>query len=269
MSILEDKKVYVNFLYKDKSLPKQHPLYGGKHDKAGVSFSTPRFENKPIKLFTDAEAKELSKAMDGEDLSALASNKFWESGITRFSIGKEGMELNMNNPIDVIRYKIITHPIYSDLVGVGKNYSKLCKYAISTEEDSSTHVKSTDAMFNIVAFYGKYEDNADVMKYIYWKLTGSKLSENTKISVIREKIKELIDLEKVKFSAITKEIHIIEKALLFKALNLNKITNSEQGFIFEGTKLFKGTKGNFESSAEFLADVLNQPIKHKLQGEVS
>ena len=42
-SIFEKKKIFVKFLYANKSLPKQHPHYGGKHEKATVEVSCPHF----------------------------------------------------------------------------------------------------------------------------------------------------------------------------------------------------------------------------------
>ena len=100
MSVFENKKVYIKFLYKDKSLPKKHPLYGGKHERATLDLSAPHFEGKPIQIFDKDEIKELEDKAQ-EDLSFKKDNEFWRSGITRFSIPREGVTLDLSNWIDV------------------------------------------------------------------------------------------------------------------------------------------------------------------------
>lgn len=271
MSVFENKKVFIKFLYKDKSLPKKHPLYGGKHEKATLDISAPHFEGKPIKIFNDDELKELELAAQ-EDLSFRKDNDFWRSGITRFSIPREGKDLDLTKWVDVIRYRIVTHDIYKDIIGNGNGYAPTCKWAIFTDEAKSEAVKLTDKRFDNIKFYGKYEDNIEVLRYIYNKITGGRIAVSDVLTKVQSRIKELLETEPIKLSLVSKEENLSEKGLVFTGQMLGIVEKTNMGYMFNSVngikKLFKGDKGDMESAATFLADPTNQEIKFEIQGKI-
>lgn len=267
MSLFENKTIYIKFLFKDKSLPKRHPLYGGKHEKASVTLSAPHFEGKPKKIFTNSELEELQKQAD-EDLSFRKDNEFWRSGITQFALPKEGLKLELTNWIDVIRYRIATDEIYKDLIGQGETYSPLCKYAVFTDEEESEAVKMSDKRFDNIKFYGKYEDNADVLRYIYFTCVGGRVAVDEKLIKLQKRVKGLLETEPIKVNKVSKEKNLEEKGMLLTGHIMSIVDKTGTGYMLGGNKLYKGNQGTFEQAAEFLADNLNQELKFELQGKI-
>lgn len=267
MSIFENKKIKIGFLYKDKSLPKQHPYYGGKDEKAAITLSAPHFEGKPVKIFNIEELAELEKEAQ-EDLAFRKDNEFWRSGITQFSIPKTGLTLDLTNWIDVIRYRIACHDTYKNLIGKGSVYPATCKYAIFSDEEKSDAVKMSDKRFDNIKFYGKYEDNIEVLRYVYYKCVGGRIAVTDKLTSVQSRIKELLETEPIKINRISKEVYLEEKGLLITGNLMGIIEKTKLGYMLGGTKLYKGNQGTFESAAEFIADKKNQEYKFELQGKI-
>lgn len=267
-SVFENKKVYIKFLYPDKTLPKQHPYYGGKTDKGGTSLSAPHFENKPVKIFNPEELTELEKVAD-EDLSFSKSNEFWRSGITHFSIPKTGLTLDLTNWVDVVRYRIASHETYKNLIGKGSNYAPTCKYAIFTDKDKSDVAKLSDKRFDNVKFYGKHEEDINVLRYVYFKCAkGGRIALTESLTKVQSRIKEIIELEPMKFNMTSKEKFLEEKGLLLACNLAGLVDKTKIGYMLDSKKLFKGNQGTFEQAAEFIADPIHQDVKFELQGKL-
>lgn len=267
MSVFEKKKVFIKFLFKDKSYPKKHPLYGGKHEKASVTITAPHFENKPIKIFSVEELAELTLAAQ-EDLKFNKDNDFWRSGITQFAIPNDGITLDLTKWIDVIRHRIACHDNYKDLIGKGTNYSPICKYAIFDSEEESDAVKATDARFDNIKFYGKFENDIRILRYVYWAVNGSRLALTEKLSKVQNRVKETMELELTKFNRTVKAPNLEEKGLLLEAVLAGVVEKTKVGYKFNSKNLYKGNQGTFDSAAEFLTDKLNQATKFDIESKL-
>ena len=109
---LRREKIYVRWIPKEDGLPKNHVLSGGKADGTYVYFVVPtlRSTGQYKNILTNAEKDFLEEAL-GLDYNALSvykkENNYWDNYMVRIDDAKVGLHLDLSDPEDYIKYKVL------------------------------------------------------------------------------------------------------------------------------------------------------------------
>jgi hypothetical protein len=200
------------------------------------------------------------------------TNNFWdnttEGGISRVRLSKQNNHLNLNNPIDYIKYKILL--ANKDLVA--PNLQTLqdrpkATYRFVLVADNEVNAVSKAKMSNkaqCYVEYGKYESNEEVLRMVIETLTSKPLANNTKLDFLQTKIGELIDADSKLF------LRVIQDPLLKTRILIKKCI--EQGFISKrGDFLYLRSdntplcEGGEEPTMTVAAKYLNNPKRQDMK----
>jgi hypothetical protein len=251
-------------------------MYGGLAEGAFINITVPRLRSGIFVDVLTKNEKEYLEQIMGLEVGALnvynKTNNFWdnttEGGISRVRLSKQNNHLNLNNPIDYIKYKILL--ANKDLVA--PNLQTLqdrpkATYRFVLVADNEVNAVSKAKMSNkaqCYVEYGKYESNEEVLRMVIETLTSKPLANNTKLDFLQTKIGELIDADSKLF------LRVIQDPLLKTRILIKKCI--EQGFISKrGDFLYLRSdntplcEGGEEPTMTVAAKYLNNPKRQDMK----
>lgn len=285
MANKEEKKSLVNCLRSERvivrHIPRQsnmvqnpkHVLYGGMADNAIRVFVVPRLSSgKFVNVLTNDEKDYLEFIM-GLEPNALSIHKrdhnFWSDGntggISRVILKKQDNFLDLSDPSDYIKYKILLANkdfIAPSLDALEVHPKATYQYVIIAEGDETKSAKS--AMSNTMMCYkeyGKIEDNADYLRLIIETLDGRPVAQTSKLEFLQTKINELIQANPKTFLKVITDKMLPTKVLIRQGVAAGIITR-------RGDYLYLRSDGkplcedNEEPTINVAAKYLNNP-KHQ------
>ncbi len=166
-----------------------HVLYGGMADNAVQYITLPMKSTGGYKnALTKSEKAFLEEAMGLEDnaLSVhLKNDNYWESEHAIVRLTKSDTILDLSDPTDYIKYKILTanSGIIADSLGTMQSRPKeTYQYVIirTGEETKSLNEEMTLSMQASLEL-GKVMENKDILKYLIETLEGKAVSDNSSL----------------------------------------------------------------------------------------
>lgn len=251
----------------------KHVLYGGMSENAIRVFVVPRLSSgKFVNVLTNDEKEYLEHIM-GLEPNALSIHKrehnFWSDanpdGIAKVILKKQDNFLDLSDPSDYIRYKILlaNKDFIAPSLSVLESYPKATyQYVIIAEGEETKSAKS--AMSNTMMCYkeyGKIEDNADYLRLIIETIDGRPVASTSKLEFLQTKINELIQANPKKFLKVITDTMLPTKVLIKQGISAGIITK-------RGDYLYLRSDGkplcgdNEEPTIEVAARYLNNP-KHQ------
>ena len=215
----------------------KHIFYGGMAENATRTFVVPRLTSGTyVNVLTKDEKKFLEQIM-GLELDGLSVYKkvdnFWDDsndvGISRVRLTKQDTYLNLADPEDYIRYKILLAnkdfiaPSYQAL----EDYPKASyQFVIVSEgEETKRDKKNMSATMKSYKEFGKIEDDFDTLRVIVEIIDGRPTAPNVKIEFLQTKINNLIQADSKLFLKVVSDPMLPTKVLIKKAI--------EAGLIFK------------------------------------
>lgn len=287
VSCLRNEKVIVRFCPKDdkKITDKRHELYGKMANSSKRWFSTPIIDSTGtyVNVLTDKEKAFLENIM-GLEKNALSIyrkvDNYWDDsntqGASKIGLGKQDTYLDLSNPEDYIRYKILLankECIAPSLKAYNENKKATYQFVIIEEGDDIKDAKSS--MNNTMMCYkeyGKVEDDIDTLKYIVEAVSGRPVADTSKLDFLQTKVYELIQADAKKFLKVITDPTLATKVLLRKSINIGTVVR-------RGDYLYLRSDGkplcedNQEPTIEVAAKYLNNPkhqsIKFALEAELN
>lgn len=244
----EKQKEFVNCLRNERvivrHIPRQsnmvqnpkHVLYGGMAENAIRMFVVPRLSSgKYVNVLTNDEKNYLEHIMGLED-NALSIHKrehnFWDDsnpdGIARVLLRKQDNFLDLSDPNDYIRYKILLANkdyIAPSLKALEDHPKATYQYVIIGEGDETKSAKSN--MSNTMLCYkeyGKIEEDADTLRLIIEILDGRPVAASSKIEFLQTKINDLIQANPKTFLKVITDKMLPTKVLIKKGIANGTIT---------------------------------------------
>lgn len=278
---LRNEKVYVRFVPKNDSLPKGHALSGGKADGASDSFCVPilRSTGGYKNVLTNDEKDFLEEAL-GLDFNALSVHKkednYWDNYRVVIPNAKEGLHLDLSDPEDYIRYKVLLAnseyiaPSVQERIDRPKN---TYQYEIVREsEETSLENAKMDATMASYKEFGKIESDIDTMRVLVELLDGRPYSQNEKPDFLRSRINTLIQKDPKHFLGSITDPLLHTKVIIRRSQELGKISKRGDYYYLasDGSPLCDGGENpTLEIAAKYLNLPAHQDIKFILESEVN
>lgn len=292
---VEGKKELVNCLREERviirHIPRQsnmvqnpkHVLYGGMAENAIRVFVVPRLTSgKYVNVLTNDEKEFLENIMGLED-NALSIHKrehnFWDDsnpdGIAKVILKKQDNYLDLRDPNDYIRYKILlaNKDWIAPSLKALEDYPKATyQYVIIGEGDETKSAKSN--MSNTMMCYkeyGKIEEDVDTLKLIIETLDGRPVSSTSKLEFLQTKINELIQANPKTFLKVVTDKMLPTKVLIKKGVAAGVITKrGDYLYLRSDNKPLceDGEDPTLSMAAKYLNNPKHQSIKFAIEAEL-
>lgn len=286
VSCLRNERIIVRYVPRTNSLitnPK-HILYGGMAEGAKKTFVVPRLSSGTfVNVLTKAEKAFLEEFM-GLEYNALSvfnkNNNFWddsnEDGISSVTLLKQDNILNLSDPEDYIRYKILLAnkdyiaPSLQELQDRPKPTYQFV--IISTGEETKMAKKNMSATMQCYKEFGKIEDNIDILRLIVETIDGRPTAANTKLDFLQTRVNDLIQADSKLFLKVITDPMLATKVLIRKSIdNGSIIRRGNYHYLKNGNIPLCETneEPTLNIASKFLNLPKNQEIKFSLEAKLN
>lgn len=281
---LRNERVIVRYILKQRRLvtnPK-HVLYGGLADTATRTFCTPKLSSGHyVNVLTNSEKKFLEHALGLEE-NALSIykpvNNYWDSGTGRSEVilGKQDTYLDLSNPSDYIKYKILlaNKDTIAPSLQVLQDTPKASYQFVIIAEGDEAKVANDEMSIAAKCYveYGKHQDDFEVLRLVVETIDGRPVAQNTKIEFLRSKINNLIKSNAKTFYKVISDPLLDTKVLIRQSIEIGTVQQ-------RGTYLYlkdgnlplceNNEEPTLNSAAKFLNAPKHQDILFALQAKLN
>jgi len=284
INCLRNEKVIIRHIPRQSRMvsnPK-HILYGGMAENAKRTFVVPKLSSgRYVNVLTDAEKDYLEDIM-GLEVNAMSIynkvNNFWddsnEQGVSKVTLTKQDNFLNLSDPEDYIRYKILLANkdyIAPSMKELEDNPKATYQFVIISEGDETRAAKKgMTTIMQCYTLYGKLEDDVDALRVIVETLTGVTIHPNTKKDFLQTKVNELIQSNSKMFLKIASDPLLQTKVLIKKSIEAGLIAHrGNQYYIKEGNiPMCDNGEPTLNVASQWLNQPKNQNIKFSLEAKL-
>lgn len=196
-------------------------------------------------------------------------DNFWDDsndkGISRVRLGKQDNYLNLSDPEDYIRYKILLANkdyIAPSLEALQDSPKASYQFVIISEEDETKNAKvNMSTTMKCYKEFGKIEEDADVLRVIIETIDGRPLSSTSKLEFLQTKANDLIQADSRLFLKVITDPMLSTKVLIRKSIEAGLI--SKRGnYLYLRSDNTPLCETNEEPTLNIAAKYLNHP-KHQ------
>ena len=285
VSCLRNERVIVRHIPKEGGMitnPK-HILFGGMAENAIRTFVVPRLSSGMfVNVLTDNEKAFLEEVM-GLEYNALSIYKkvdnFWddsnENGISKVRLTKQDNYLNLADPEDYIRYKILLANkdyIAPSLHSLQDTPKATYQFVIIAEgEETKTAKDNMSATMKCYKEFGKIENDIDTLRVIIESIDGRPTSPSAKLEFLQTKANNLIQADSKIFLRVITDPLLSTKVLIKKSIEAGLISN-RGNYLYLRDDNSPLCERNEEPTLNIAAKYLNSPkhqdIKFALQAKL-
>ena len=285
VSCLRNERVIVRHIPKERGMvtnPK-HVLFGGMAENATRTFVVPRLSSGMfVNVLTDSEKAFLEDIM-GLEYNALSIYKkvdnFWddsnENGISRVRLTKQDNFLNLADPEDYIRYKILLANkdfIAPSLQALEDTPKMTYQFVIISEGAETKSAKDNmSATMKCYKEFGKVENDIDILRTIIETIDGRPTSPTVKLEFLQTKANQLIQADSKIFLKVITDPMLSTKVLIKKAIEAGLIANRGNYLYLrsDNTPLCEnGEDPTLNIAAKYLNSPKHQDIKFALEAKL-
>jgi hypothetical protein len=286
VNCLRNEKVIVRHIPKQSGMvtnPK-HILYGGMAENSIRTFVVPKLTSGLyVNVLTVNEKKYLEDIMGLEE-NALSiykkENNFWsdanQNGINRVTLYKQDNYLDLSDPGDYIKYKILLAnkdficPSMQELQDRPKATYQFV--LISEGEETKTAQKNMSATMMCYKEFGKIEDNKDKLKLIVETISGRKLSAKTSLEYLQTQANDMIQADNKMFLKVITDPLLDTKVTIKQAVDAGLIAD-RGGYLYikDGNipMCDNGEEPTLTTAAKYLNKPKNQEMKFTLEAKIN
>lgn len=284
INCLRNEKIIIRHLPKQSRMvtnPK-HVLFGGMAEGSTRTFVVPMLSSgRYVNVLSNAEKDFLENYM-GLEPNALSiyrkNNNFWddsnEAGISKVTLRKQDNFLDLSNPNDYIKYKILLAnkdfiaPSMKELEDFPKATYQFV--IIAEGEETKTAKKNMTILMQCYTLYGKIEDDVDALRVVIETLTGVTVHKNTKKDFLQTKINDLIQSNSKMFLKVASDLLLPTKVLIRKSIEAGTIVKrGNQYYIKEGSiPMCDAGEPTLNVASQWLNLPKNQTIKFSLEANL-
>lgn len=214
----------------------KHVLYGGLSERSFIHIAVPKLRSGVfVNVLTDSEKEYLEAALGLESGAMNVYNKvdnFWsnatEGGISGVRLGKMDTRLDLSDPMDYIRYKILLANkdiVAPDLQTLQDRPKATYKFVL-VSDTSVNNVAKTKMSIKMQCYveYGKIETNIEVLRAVIEILTSKPVAKTTKLDFLQTKAGELIEADPKMFLAVVRDPLLSTKILIKQCIDSGLIS---------------------------------------------
>lgn len=275
INCLRNERVIIRHIPKEGGMitnPK-HILFGGMAENAVRIFTVPRLSSGMfVNVLTDEEKAYLEEAM-GLEYNALSVykkvNNFWDdsndSGISKVRLTKLDNYLNLADPEDYIRYKILLANkdyIAPSLEALQDSPKATYQFVIISEGDETRMAKDNmSSTMKCYKEYGKIENDVDTLRVLIEAIDGRPTSPGSQLEFLQTKVNNLIQADSKLFLKTITDPLLKTKVLIKKSIEAGLISN-RGNFLYLRSDNTPLCELNEEPTLNIAAKYLNSP-KHQ------
>ena len=239
VNCLRNEKIIVRFIARAKGMitDPRHILFGGMAAGSKIKFTTPLLRSGQYADVLTKEEKKFLEYKLGLEPNALSvhnrTNNFWsdanEQGIGRIELIKGDNPLDLSQPIDYIKYKILLNnkdQIAPSIQVLQDKPKATYKFVIISESDTAK-AANTKVTIKAQAYmeFGKINEDKEKMRVIIETIDGRPTAANSTVEYLQGKIGELIEANTKMFLQVVKDPFLNNKVLIKKAIEAGLISN--------------------------------------------
>ena len=285
VNCLRNERVIIRHIPKESGMvtnPK-HILFGGMAENAVRTFVVPRLSSGMfVNILTDSEKAFLEEVM-GLEYNALSIYKkvdnFWddsnENGISRVRLTKQDNYLNLADPEDYIRYKILLANkdyIAPSLQALQDSPKATYQFVIISEGDETKSAKDNmSATMKCYKEFGKIENDINTLRVIVETIDGRPTAPTVKLEFLQGRINTLIQADSKIFLRVITDPMLSTKVLIKRAIEVGLISNRGNYLYLksDNTPLCEvNEEPTLNIAAKFLNAPKNQEIKFALEAKL-
>ena len=280
VSCLKNERVVIKHIPRENSMvgnnPK-HVLYGGMAEGSTRTYVVPMLRNGQLVDVLTKEEKDFLEYYMGLEDNALSVHKavdnFWKK--QRVVLTKEDNYLDLSNPNDYIKYKILKHNsefIAPNLEALQNNPKATYEYVmVREEEESRVNRKRVNATQAAWKEFGKIENEPDVLRVVIETLTSRPIAASMTLDSMVSKVDELITNDAKMFLKVVQDPQLQTKVLIRNAIEAGVIVNrGGQLYLREGNQpLCDKGEPTLSVAAAFLSTLKNQELRFTIEAKVA
>jgi len=275
---LPNEIVQVNFVKRQRGsiTNKKHILYGGMMEGSKRTFVPKRSRStfKYEKILTKEEQVYLEPAMGlvKNGLNPyLSDDNFWDT--IKVELLKEGIKLNLSDPIDYIRWKILltyANTVAPTLAELKRQNKQTYMFVIVRDgEQENSKVESFNVKKEAYKIVDKVETSTERLKEFLY-LMGVRVSPDTSITWIKSKLADLVELDPGKIVEVYNTDNYAVRGLIARAVlsgvikEVNGLYHLEDGIALCG----EGESPSLSNAVKFLAHNNNADIRNRVDAKL-
>lgn len=276
ISPLKNERVIVRRLLKEGKITNpKHVLYGGMALGAFHTFTVPMLRNgQLVDVLTKNEKLYLEEAM-GLETNALSVHRktenFWSN--YQVKLGKEDTILDLNNPEEYIKYKVLlanTEDIAPSLDAVNLKPKETYEYVLLHEsEEAKANKKRVNKNIEAYKILGKIESDKDKLRTIVEIATSRPQHKTVSIDILTDQVDKLIQANANLFLTIAQDPLLDSKVLLKKGIECGAVrVKNDLFYDADGKPLCDAGNATFSVAAEWLNKPKNQAAKMSIEAKI-
>lgn len=285
VNCLRNEKVIVRFIARAKGMitDPRHILFGGMAAGSKIKFTTPLLRSGQYADVLTKEEKKFLEYKLGLEPNALSvhnrTNNFWsdanEQGIGRIELIKGDNPLDLSQPIDYIKYKILLNnkdQIAPSIQVLQDKPKATYKFVIISESDTAK-AANTKVTLKAQAYmeFGKINEDKEKMRVIIETIDGRPTAANSTVEYLQGKIGELIEANTKMFLQVVKDPFLDNKVLIKKAIEAGIISNrGNYLYLRDGNVPLceHGQEPTMNIAAKYLSLPKHQELKFSIEAKV-
>lgn len=261
----------------------KHVLYGGMSENAKKVYTVPLLKSGAFCDVLTRDEKDYLEYALGLEANALSvyrkEDNFWDTsndqGISKVILYKHDNYLDLSNPVDYIKYKILLAnkdriaPSAQALQDTPKATYEFV--LLSDNEENSMARANINTKMQCYKEFGKVEDNPDILKLIIETIDGRVLATGTKLEIMQTKINDLIQQNSKLFLKVITDKLLPTKVLINKAIAAG-IISRRGNYLYlkkDNTPLCNNNQEpTFNVAAAFLNEPKHQELKFSIEAQL-
>lgn len=242
-----------------------HVISGGMLEGAYKKFAAPMTRSGGIKNVLTSAEKEFyeTEIYPGANMSSYGD--FWKTFFVE--IEKSGMILDLLDPIDYLKYKLLLS--WNNIVAPSlKMYRShpLPSYQFYMEKDGEDMVirsKELNTTKKAWKNFNTVEDDSETLAAILFLMNGKKVSANAKLDYLNAEVQKIVDVKPEQFNNLVEDMNFEMKTFVANAERAGIIIKTKSGYKTQDDLPVTGSgkSASIDNVVAFLLDPVNNEVR--------
>ena len=274
---LEKKIVSVKYISKETNGIKdaKHVAYGGLLNGAEIAIPAPTMDNGKMKnLLTNEEKAGLEHILNGVNLSIYGDfwkegGKAYEMGILPIYLGKEELRLDMSDPYEFIKIKVLKAcPIVANSLDEITHRATNRFVLTSASEQMAKEIDKVGNKVSAYKLYVKYEDDKKILRYTLRNL-GRNTNRSHKLDFLQSELHKELEKNPSLLVSIMGDEFLKTKVLLETCYEYGAVNKVDKKYYtLNNEPVSDGDAPFLDVASKYLASNLGQEMRLALEAKL-